>query len=593
MDQHIAVYLDFDNIVMSRYDELHGRLAYRNDNPSAREITSLVSSRLEEARIDISAIIEYASSFGTVAVSRAYADWSTRVNAGYGHDLLRNSIDLIQMFPITGSKNGADIRLAIDVMDDVSKYAHISHVMIVSGDSDYMSLAQRCRRLGRRVIGVGAARSVGRYFRSACDEYSYYGTLPSVVLSRAAIQSVIESPPEATVPPNAVRDPLRRAMLLLSAKSVDEWVRPTQLKDQLKRLDAEFNEKALGYTGFTAFLRSFPDLVEVVQDGSGGTVRLISTAADPSTAVEFVDTDIESSDFTVRKALGLPRVIPVGTAWEETCLQVARATWQAVAVPGYKEISWPTKPVLAILRDQGVNDLVARRCTSLAFLTLPLLVRQVDFVLYPNPELVGLNDQEVLSLLRQGVASRVQHRMYPETVGAQQVCQAVYGPDVPAGAVDDVARALTLAPVQSMNQALEQVLMPAPILWDMCGAIGTLTPDDDIRTANDLAQALRPALDELERDLDTVPMQACLEAFRAAGILTGDDTRVNLAIPADTEVPDVARRVVLDWARRLRHSNQLIPDEPMSRESFYRIVLQDRLQAMWREWAREVAEEAK
>lgn len=592
MDQHIAVYLDFDNIVMSRYDELHGRSAYRNDNPGAREVTPLVSLRLEEARIDIAAIMDYASSFGIVAVSRAYADWSTRVNSSYAPDLLKSSVDLVQMFPLSGSKNGADIRLAIDVMEDVSQYNHISHVLIASGDSDYMSLAQRCRRLGRRVIGVGAAQSVGRYFRSACDEYSYYGTLPSVVLSRAATQSIIESPPEATTEPNPVVEPLRRAMLLLSTKSVDEWVRPTQLKDQLKRLDPEFNEKALGYTGFTAFLRSFPGLVEVQQDDSGGMVRLIATAVDPAASVEILDTEIESSDVKVRKALGLPRFNAPGAAWEGTCLQAARATWQAVTTPNYSETSWPTKPVLAILRDLGVSDLVARRCTSLAFLTLPLLIRQMDFVLYPNPELKDLNDKELISVLRQGVASRVQHRMYPETIDAHQVCQAVYGREVPSGAVADIARALALTPVQIMNQTLASVLMPAPILWDMCGAVLSLSPTDDIGTANELAQALSPALAELERDPDTVPMQACLEAFKAAGVLAGEDTRVSLAIPVDTEVPDVARAVVLHWARRLRHSDQLIPNELMSRESFYRIVLQDRLQATWRTWAREIAEEA-
>ncbi len=30
---HVAVYIDFDNIVISRYDELHGERAFHNDVP--------------------------------------------------------------------------------------------------------------------------------------------------------------------------------------------------------------------------------------------------------------------------------------------------------------------------------------------------------------------------------------------------------------------------------------------------------------------------------------------------------------------------------------------------------------------------------
>ncbi len=76
------------------------------------------------------------------------------------------------MFPLSGTKNGADIRLAIDVIDDLSRYDYVNHVLIVAGDSDYVSLAQRCKRLGRTVIGVGVGehRSAGTGSRpSTCS----------------------------------------------------------------------------------------------------------------------------------------------------------------------------------------------------------------------------------------------------------------------------------------------------------------------------------------------------------------------------------------------------------------------------------------
>ena len=57
----VAVYLDFDNIVMSWYDSVHGRNSYGRDrqriaqDPSDPEIVE----RLTEARVDIGAVIDF------------------------------------------------------------------------------------------------------------------------------------------------------------------------------------------------------------------------------------------------------------------------------------------------------------------------------------------------------------------------------------------------------------------------------------------------------------------------------------------------------------------------------------------------------
>jgi hypothetical protein len=70
----------------------------------------------------------FASSFGTLLLTRAYADWSSDVKAAY---------------------HGADIPLAVDAVEDMFRLPDLTHVVIVRGDSDYIALAQRCKRLGR------------------------------------------------------------------------------------------------------------------------------------------------------------------------------------------------------------------------------------------------------------------------------------------------------------------------------------------------------------------------------------------------------------------------------------------------------------
>src|SRR5690606_15062839 len=156
----VAVYIDFDNIVISRYDQLHGDGAWRKDK--ARDAKPATAGKLAAARVDVSAVLDYASSFGTVAVTRAYADWSVPANAAYRAQLVERAIDLTQLFPVSGTKNGADIRLSVDVLEDLFRLPDITHVVIVAGDSDYIALAQRCKRLGRVVVGIGVPGGTSR-----------------------------------------------------------------------------------------------------------------------------------------------------------------------------------------------------------------------------------------------------------------------------------------------------------------------------------------------------------------------------------------------------------------------------------------------
>ena len=184
MSDRVAVYIDFDNVVISRYDNIHGDGAWRKDQARdhrrSLESSDPVDVKLAEAEIDISAIIDYAASFGTVALTRAYADWSVPANAAYKTPLVNRSIDLVQLFTTSGLKNGADIRLAVDAVEDLVQHSDISHVVFVAGDSDYVPLAQRCKRLGRYVVGIGVAGSTSRALVSACNEFIDYADLPGV-----------------------------------------------------------------------------------------------------------------------------------------------------------------------------------------------------------------------------------------------------------------------------------------------------------------------------------------------------------------------------------------------------------------------------
>src|SRR5215472_4042074 len=194
-DTRVAVYIDFDNIVVSRYDQVHGRGQFQHDKVRSfdrdeRSADTDVAEKFRRATVDVGAVIDFASSFGTLVLTRAYADWSAPVNADYRGQLVGRAVDLVQLFPAAAyAKNGADIRLAVDAVEDMFRLPDLTHMVIVAGDSDYIALAQRCRRLGRYVVGVGVAGSTSRALAAACDELVTYDALPGITPTDPAQQA--------------------------------------------------------------------------------------------------------------------------------------------------------------------------------------------------------------------------------------------------------------------------------------------------------------------------------------------------------------------------------------------------------------------
>jgi hypothetical protein len=278
----VAVYLDFDNIVISRYDQVNGRSSFQKDKAKGLD---KYADRLARATVDVGAIIDFASSFGTLVLTRAYADWSADVNTGYREQLVGRAVDLVQLFPAAAyGKNGADIRLAVDTVEDMFRLPDLTHVVIVAGDSDYIPLAQRCKRLGRYVVGVGVAGASSRALAAACDEFLVYDALPGVPVAEPAptdaapkkrtsrAQDANEPPPPD--PQNAATDLLTRALRIGLEKDDVEWLHNSAVKAQMKRMDPSFSEKSLGFKSFSDFLRSRSDLVELDESSTTRMVRL-------------------------------------------------------------------------------------------------------------------------------------------------------------------------------------------------------------------------------------------------------------------------------------------------------------------------------
>ena len=311
----VAVYIDFDNIVISRYDQVHGRGQFQRDKVRAfsradKPAGSALAERVRRATVDVGAVIDFASSFGTLVLTRAYADWSAPVNADYRGQLVSRAVDLVQLFPAAAyAKNGADIRLAVDAVEDMFRLPDLTHVVIVGGDSDYIALAQRCRRLGRYVVAVGVAGSTSRALAAACDEMVTYDALPGIEPAdatelpgpdgaaaqpggrgatksaqakrrgrRTAAEAAGETGPDddddAEDPQQAATRLLERALRLGQEKDDVDWLHSSAVKNQMRRMDPSFSERALGYRSFSDFVKSRSEIAELDETNPARLVRL-------------------------------------------------------------------------------------------------------------------------------------------------------------------------------------------------------------------------------------------------------------------------------------------------------------------------------
>ena len=309
----VAVYIDFDNIVISRYDQIHGRGQFQRDkvrgfDRADESADPAVVDKVRRATVDVGAVIDFASSFGTLVLTRAYADWSAPVNADYRGQLVSRAVDLVQLFPAAAyAKNGADIRLAVDAVEDMFRLPDLTHVVIVAGDSDYIALAQRCRRLGRYVVGVGVAGSTSRALAAACDELVTYDALPGITPAEASQQPaagtagaraghresgsapsargsrrtkrqaatvIDETDPDSEDPQEVATRLLERALRLGQEKDDAEWLHSSVVKSQMRRMDPSFSERALGYRSFSDFVKSREGIAELDETSPARLVRL-------------------------------------------------------------------------------------------------------------------------------------------------------------------------------------------------------------------------------------------------------------------------------------------------------------------------------
>jgi uncharacterized protein (TIGR00288 family) len=244
----IAVFIDFDNVEIGVKSTIGGQF-------------------------DIGLVLEAIKERGEIVTKVAYSDWK---RAGdYSRILTQHAIRMVQRsFTPGGDKNGADITMALDALEMAFTHDHINAFVIVGGDSDFISLVEKLKQYGRKVIVVGGRQFTSATMQKNCHEFIAYENLAG---SRG--RPTEKGRPAAGSASIAQALPLvKRALKVLSEREVTPQL--GLLKSTLLQLDSTFSEKDYGTSSFRDFIEKIAKagavtlrhagrsmLVEAVEDG--------------------------------------------------------------------------------------------------------------------------------------------------------------------------------------------------------------------------------------------------------------------------------------------------------------------------------------
>ena len=232
----IAVFIDFDNVEIGVKNTIGGQF-------------------------DIGVVLEAIKERGEIVTKIAYSDWK---RAGdYSRLLTQHAIRMVQRNVTPGGdKNGADITMALDALEMAFTHDHINAFVIVGGDSDFISLVEKLKQYGRKVIVVGGRQFTSSTMQQNCHEFIAYENLVGSTRPRSSGRGA--RPAAATSSIAKVIPLIERALKVLSDREATPQL--GLLKSTLLQLDSTFSEREYG-------AGSFRDFMEKVAESGAVTLR--------------------------------------------------------------------------------------------------------------------------------------------------------------------------------------------------------------------------------------------------------------------------------------------------------------------------------
>jgi uncharacterized protein (TIGR00288 family) len=290
----IAVFIDFDNVEIG--------------------VKSTIGSQF-----DIGLVLEAIKERGEIVTKIAYSDWK---RAGdYSRLLTQHAIRMVQRnLTPGGDKNGADITMALDALEMAFTHDHINAFVIVGGDSDFISLVEKLKQYGRKVIVVGGRQFTSVTMQKNCHEFIAYENL---VGSRGR-PAERGGRPAATSDISKALPIVKRALKVLSEREVTPQL--GLLKSTLLQLDSTFSEREYGAGSFRDFMEKVAQTGAVTLKHAGRSM-LVEPREESMGEVEETPAE-RAPEATVRPVVAPPAAAPEPSDEDEESMPSSPMTMQ-------------------------------------------------------------------------------------------------------------------------------------------------------------------------------------------------------------------------------------------------------------------------
>jgi uncharacterized protein (TIGR00288 family) len=344
----VAVFIDFDNVEIGVKNTIGGQF-------------------------DIGLVLEAIKERGEIVTKIAYSDWKR--SGDYSRLMTQHAIRMVQRNVTPGGdKNGADITMALDALELAFTHDHINTFVIVGGDSDFISLVEKLKQYGRKVIVVGGRQFTSATMQKNCHEFIAYENLAGTRVVRTQGRGVRSS--TGTAPIAEALPLVRRALEVLSDRELTPQL--GLLKSTLLQLDSTFSERDYGAGSFRDFMEKIAASGAVTLRQAGRSILVeprgegapLTEVAPPTATVESsvaVSADFDSDEETLPPS---PMTLQDGIravqkAFTETSnpprwpLYVRQAKqFLRVSINGFDEKNYGFASVVDLLRAAGKDGVL-------------------------------------------------------------------------------------------------------------------------------------------------------------------------------------------------------------------------------------------
>jgi hypothetical protein len=202
-------------------------------------------------------LVEEATRHGLLLDRRVYGDFSNPSLKPWLDAAALHALTTRQTVAGANGKNGADIAMVIDAMDELHS-GHVDVFCLATADSDFTQLAMRIRRAGKIAVGMACSKASSR-FQAAFDVFRI---VDAVKANASSVSVKAGEKPVAKQAP-AVRRALKGKLLqriFVEAPPLDgPWVALPDLMKTLQACQPNFDLKAYGHNQFYKLL-AFSDV---------------------------------------------------------------------------------------------------------------------------------------------------------------------------------------------------------------------------------------------------------------------------------------------------------------------------------------------